>query len=73
MMSQKPSLNQLRKENQVAVAGRKSFAGMTPSSSETATVQPLQMGWAISKVHRGSFGFSPRVREYLTAKFEIGK
>ena len=55
------------------VALKKSTATLTASSAESAKVQPLQMGWAISKTHSGSNRFSLRVKEYLTAKFEIGE
>ena len=57
----------------VDVALKQSTATLTASSAESATAQPLQMGWAISKTHSGSTRFSPRVKEYLTAKFEIGE
>ena len=54
----------------VDVALKQSAATLTASSAESAKAQPLQMGWAISKTHSGSTRFSPRVKEYLTAKFE---
>jgi len=57
----------------VDVALKQSTATLTASSAESATAKPLQMGWAISKTHSGSTRFSPRVKEYLTAKFEIGE
>ena len=44
-----------------------------PTSSETPARQPLQMGWAISKAHTGSTRFSPKVKEYLTRRFDIGE
>ena len=55
------------------VALKQSIATLTASSAESAKAQPLQMGWAISKTHSGSTRFSPRVKEYLSAKFEIGE
>ena len=55
------------------VALKKSTATLTASSAESAKAQPFQMGWAISKTHSGSNRFSHRVKEYLTAKFEIGE
>ena len=57
----------------VDVALKQSAATLTASSAESAKAQPLQMGWAISKSHSGSTRFSPRVKEYLTAKFEIAE
>jgi len=44
-----------------------------PTSSGTPARQPLQMGWAISKAHTGSTRFSPKVKEYLTRRFDIGE
>ena len=57
----------------VDVAHKQSTATLTASSAESAKAQPLQMGWAISKTHSGSTRFSPRVKAYLTGKFEIGE
>ena len=57
----------------VDVALKQSAATLTASSAESAKAQPLQMGWAISKTHSGSTRFSPRVKEYLTAKVEIAE
>ena len=45
----------------------------SPSSSETPNRQPLEMGWAISKINTASTRFSKKVKEYLTGKFVIGE
>ena len=54
------------------VAVKKSTPFMLASESST-DVETLQMGWALSKAHAGSIRFSREVKEYLTAKFEIGE
>ena len=54
------------------VAVKKSTPFMLSSESST-DVETLQMGWALSKAHAGSIRFSREVKEYLTAKFEIGE
>ena len=56
----------------VDVALKKSTPFMLASESST-DVETLQMGWALSKAHAGSIRFSREVKEYLTAKFEIGQ
>ena len=56
----------------VDVAVKKSTPFMLASESST-DVETLQMGWALSKAHAGSIRFSREVKEYLTAKFEIGE
>ena len=44
-----------------------------PTSSDTPSRQSLKMGWAISKTSTGSTRFSPKVKDYLKAKFDIGE
>ena len=43
-------------------------------ASESSTdVETLKMSWALSKPLTGSIRFSREVKEYLTAKFDIGE
>ena len=49
--------------------------GQRPKQHQTLECREssLKMGWALSKPKTGSVRFSPKVRKYLTAKFDYGE